>query len=107
MSINGKNEDIHAFICQLQNVEGCVCLGIWIVECGHKIGLNGVDNGLPQMMGKLVVKKNYLVTVVCHIDLYPAHQNYLLANLCLSPICMRNLVTCFYLHNLWTKVDVS
>jgi acyl-CoA oxidase len=45
LSINGKNEDIHAFICQLQIVEGYVCLGIWIVECGHKIGLNGVDNG--------------------------------------------------------------
>ncbi len=43
------------------------------------------------MMGKFVVKNNYLVIVVCHIDLYPAHQDYLLVNFCLSPICMRNL----------------
>jgi acyl-CoA oxidase len=45
LSINGRNEGVHAFICQLRDAEGHVCPGIRIADCGHKIGLNGVDNG--------------------------------------------------------------
>jgi len=43
--INGKNEGVHAFVCQLRDEYGRECPGIRIADCGHKIGLNGVDNG--------------------------------------------------------------
>jgi acyl-CoA oxidase len=43
--INGKNEGVHAFVCPLRDEYGRVCPGIRIADCGHKIGLNGVDNG--------------------------------------------------------------
>uniref|UniRef100_A0A7I4CTY5 Acyl-coenzyme A oxidase n=1 Tax=Physcomitrium patens TaxID=3218 RepID=A0A7I4CTY5_PHYPA len=43
--IDGKNEGVHAFVCQLRDQYGRVMPGIRIADCGHKIGLNGVDNG--------------------------------------------------------------
>eukprot|EP00252_Welwitschia_mirabilis_P019483 TRINITY_DN4526_c0_g1_i1.p1 TRINITY_DN4526_c0_g1~~TRINITY_DN4526_c0_g1_i1.p1 ORF type:complete len:562 (+),score=96.10 TRINITY_DN4526_c0_g1_i1:549-2234(+) len=43
--INGKDEGVHAFIVQLRDRHGNICPGIRIADCGHKIGLNGVDNG--------------------------------------------------------------
>jgi acyl-CoA oxidase len=43
--INGKNEGVHAFVCPLRDEYGRECPGIRIADCGHKIGLNGVDNG--------------------------------------------------------------
>lgn len=43
--INGKNEGVHAFVCQIRDAEGRWCPGIRIADCGHKTGLNGVDNG--------------------------------------------------------------
>jgi hypothetical protein len=43
--IDGRNEGVHAFICQLRDDKGNVCPGLRIADCGHKIGLNGIDNG--------------------------------------------------------------
>ncbi|KAG0576315.1 hypothetical protein KC19_5G071100 [Ceratodon purpureus] len=43
--IDGKNEGVHAFICQIRDANGRWCRGIRIADCGHKTGLNGVDNG--------------------------------------------------------------
>lgn len=43
--INGKNEGVHAFVCQIRDQCGRKYPGIRIADCGHKIGLNGVDNG--------------------------------------------------------------
>ena len=43
--INGRNEGVHAFVCQIRDTYGRECTGIRIADCGHKIGLNGVDNG--------------------------------------------------------------
>ncbi|KAE8076002.1 hypothetical protein FH972_014679 [Carpinus fangiana] len=45
LSINGKNQGVHAFIAQIRDADGNVCPNIRIADCGHKIGLNGVDNG--------------------------------------------------------------
>lgn len=39
-----KNQGIHAFIVPLRK-HGELCPGIIINDCGHKFGLNGVDNG--------------------------------------------------------------
>ncbi|KMZ58548.1 Acyl-CoA oxidase [Zostera marina] len=43
--INGENQGVHAFIAQIRNKNGKVCPNVRIADCGHKIGLNGVDNG--------------------------------------------------------------
>ncbi|KAK1275556.1 Acyl-coenzyme A oxidase 3, peroxisomal [Acorus gramineus] len=43
--IDGANQGVHAFIAQIRDANGNVCPNIRIADCGHKIGLNGVDNG--------------------------------------------------------------
>lgn len=43
--IDGRNEGVHAFVCQIRDENGRECPGIRVADCGHKIGLNGVDNG--------------------------------------------------------------
>ncbi|MFS7968056.1 putative acyl-CoA oxidase [Helianthus anomalus] len=45
LEINGVNQGVHAFIAQIRDGNGNVCPNIRIVDYGHKIGLNGVDNG--------------------------------------------------------------
>ena len=45
LNINGTNQGVHAFIAQIRDADGNVCPDIRIADCGHKIGLNGVDNG--------------------------------------------------------------
>ncbi|KAI3859267.1 hypothetical protein MKW98_007648 [Papaver atlanticum] len=43
--IDGVNQGVHAFIVQVRDADGNVCPNIRVADCGHKIGLNGVDNG--------------------------------------------------------------
>jgi acyl-CoA oxidase len=45
LHINGRNEGVHAFIAQIRDEDENVLPNIHIADCGHKIGLNGVDNG--------------------------------------------------------------
>lgn len=45
LNINGTNQGVHAFIAQIRDEDGNICPSIRIADCGHKIGLNGVDNG--------------------------------------------------------------
>ncbi|KAJ0030176.1 hypothetical protein Pint_14480 [Pistacia integerrima] len=44
LEINGKNQGVHAFICQIRDADGKICPNTRIADCGHKIGLNRVDN---------------------------------------------------------------
>lgn len=45
LHINGRNEGVHAFIVPIRDRRGRVLPNILIADCGHKIGLNGIDNG--------------------------------------------------------------
>ncbi|EME27365.1 Acyl-coenzyme A oxidase 3, peroxisomal [Galdieria sulphuraria] len=45
LTVNGVNYGIHPFLVQLRDDNGRVLPGITIADCGHKMGLNGVDNG--------------------------------------------------------------
>jgi acyl-CoA oxidase len=36
---------VHAFVVPIRNEDGGACEGVGIEDCGHKAGLNGVDNG--------------------------------------------------------------
>eukprot|EP00761_Pharyngomonas_kirbyi_P012164 gb/GECH01012191.1/.p1 GENE.gb/GECH01012191.1/~~gb/GECH01012191.1/.p1 ORF type:complete len:657 (+),score=135.65 gb/GECH01012191.1/:1-1971(+) len=43
--IKGEKKGVHAFLTPIRDLHGNVCRGVTIEDCGHKQGLNGVDNG--------------------------------------------------------------
>ncbi|KAG2324078.1 hypothetical protein Bca52824_006806 [Brassica carinata] len=45
LEINGTNQGIHVFVAQVRDQDGNICPNIRIADCGHKIGVNGVDIG--------------------------------------------------------------
>eukprot|EP00898_Chlorokybus_atmophyticus_P008974 jgi/Chlat1/9078/Chrsp94S08324 len=45
LDMEGENKGVHAFVVRLRDDNGRNCRGIRIADCGHKLGLNGVDNG--------------------------------------------------------------
>ncbi|RCV21652.1 hypothetical protein SETIT_4G154600v2 [Setaria italica] len=60
LHINGKNEGVHAFVAQIRDGDGNVLPNIHIADCGHKIGLNGVDNGRIWFQNIRVPRENLL-----------------------------------------------
>ena len=42
---DGQGHGVHAFLVPIRDEEGRPCPGVTIEDCGHKAGLNGVDNG--------------------------------------------------------------
>lgn len=60
LHIGGKEEGVHAFIVQMRDENGSLCPGIRIADCGHKIGLNGVDNGRIWFHNTRVPRENLL-----------------------------------------------
>ncbi|XP_015953674.1 acyl-coenzyme A oxidase 3, peroxisomal [Arachis duranensis] len=61
--INGGNQGVHAFICPIRDSSGNVCPNVRIAECGHKIGLNGVDNGRIWFDNVRIPRENLLNSV--------------------------------------------
>ncbi len=43
--IGDDNHGVHAFVVPIRDKKGNVADGITVEDCGHKLGLNGVDNG--------------------------------------------------------------
>ncbi|XP_022850036.1 acyl-coenzyme A oxidase 3, peroxisomal [Olea europaea var. sylvestris] len=63
LNIDGKNQGIHAFIAQIRDENGNICPNIRIADCGHKIGLNGVDNGRIWFDNLRIPRENLLNSV--------------------------------------------
>ncbi|OMO67805.1 hypothetical protein CCACVL1_20302 [Corchorus capsularis] len=63
LNINGINQGVHAFIAQIRDANGNVCPNVRIADCGHKIGLNGVDNGRIWFDNVRVPRENLLNSV--------------------------------------------
>lgn len=63
LSINGENQGVHAFIAQIRDAVGNICPNIRIADCGHKIGLNGVDNGRIWFDNVRIPRENLLNSV--------------------------------------------
>lgn len=63
LSINGENQGVHAFIAQIRDADGNICPNIRIADCGHKIGLNGVDNGRIWFDNVRIPRENLLNSV--------------------------------------------
>ncbi|XP_020261803.1 acyl-coenzyme A oxidase 3, peroxisomal-like isoform X2 [Asparagus officinalis] len=61
--INGTNEGVHAFIAQIRDADGNICPNVHIADCGHKIGLNGNDNGRIWFDNLRVPQENLLNSV--------------------------------------------
>ncbi|ONK81634.1 uncharacterized protein A4U43_C01F31320 [Asparagus officinalis] len=63
LHINGTNQGVHAFIAQIRDADGNICPNVRIADCGHKIGLNGVDNGRIWFDNLRVPRENLLNSV--------------------------------------------
>ncbi|XP_072961049.1 acyl-coenzyme A oxidase 3, peroxisomal-like [Typha angustifolia] len=63
LHMNGSNQGVHAFIAQIRDADGNICPNIRIADCGHKIGLNGVDNGRIWFDNVRVPRENLLNSV--------------------------------------------
>ncbi|KAL6839414.1 hypothetical protein ACP4OV_030684 [Aristida adscensionis] len=71
LHINGRNEGVHAFVAQIRDEDGNMLPNIHIADCGHKIGLNGVDNGRIWFHNIRVPRENLLNLVA---DVLPDGQ---------------------------------
>ncbi|GAB3004871.1 acyl-CoA dehydrogenase [Cyclobacterium sediminis] len=58
--IDGKDYGVSTFIVPLRDKEGNTLPGISITDCGRKMGLNGVDNGLISFDSIVIPKENML-----------------------------------------------
>ncbi|KAK9676874.1 hypothetical protein RND81_11G106800 [Saponaria officinalis] len=63
LNINGKDQGVHAFIAQIRAEDGNICRNVRIADCGHKIGLNGVDNGRIWFDNLRIPRENLLNSV--------------------------------------------
>lgn len=63
LHINGSNQGVHAFIVQIRDSDGNICPNIRIADCGHKTGLNGVDNGRIWFDNVRIPRENLLNSV--------------------------------------------
>ncbi|KAL6145071.1 hypothetical protein ACLB2K_055759 [Fragaria x ananassa] len=63
LNISGTNQGVHAFIAQIRDENGNICPNIRIADCGHKIGLNGVDNGRIWFDNMRIPRENLLNSV--------------------------------------------
>ncbi|KDN56812.1 acyl-CoA dehydrogenase family protein [Flavobacterium seoulense] len=58
--IAGQDHGVNAFVVPLRDENGVVLKGITIGDCGHKMGLNGVDNGTIRFDNVVIPKENML-----------------------------------------------
>jgi acyl-CoA oxidase len=45
LEVGGEQRGVHCFVVPIRDEKGDPCEGVTIEDCGHKLGLNGVDNG--------------------------------------------------------------
>lgn len=58
--IDGHDYGVNAFIVGLRDADGNILNGVTIGDCGHKMGLNGVDNGTISFDNVVIPKENML-----------------------------------------------
>jgi len=58
--VGGTERGVHCVLVPLRDDEGEVVDGVRIADCGHKLGLNGVDNGRIWFGGIRVPRENLL-----------------------------------------------
>lgn len=63
LEINGVNQGVHAFIAQIREANGNICQNVRIADCGHKVGLNGVDDGRIWYIWIEICKNNIFANI--------------------------------------------
>jgi acyl-CoA oxidase len=58
--IDGHDYGVNAFVVPLRDTNGNTVEGVTIGDCGHKMGLNGVDNGTISFDNVVIPKENML-----------------------------------------------
>lgn len=58
--IDDKDHGVNAFIVPIRDAKNNTLEGITIEDCGHKMGLNGVDNGIIYFNNVVIPKENML-----------------------------------------------
>ncbi len=58
--VDGEKRGVHCILVPLRDKRGNVCDGVRIEDCGHKLGLNGVDNGRIWFDSVRVPRENLL-----------------------------------------------
>ncbi|MFN3839904.1 MAG: acyl-CoA dehydrogenase [Cyclobacteriaceae bacterium] len=58
--VDGKDFGVNAFVVPLRDKQGNVIDGITIKDCGRKLGLNGVDNGVIYFNNVVIPKEGML-----------------------------------------------
>lgn len=65
--IDGEDYGVNAFVVPLRNKSGELHPGVEIEDCGYKMGLNGVDNGLIAF-NKVVIPKEDMLDKFASVD---------------------------------------
>ncbi|MCO5557767.1 hypothetical protein L7F22_011338 [Adiantum nelumboides] len=65
--VDGKHQGVHAFIVAIRDRQGIVAPRVRIADCGHKVGLNGVDNG-RLWFDKVCVPRENLLNAVADVS---------------------------------------
>jgi acyl-CoA oxidase len=58
--VDGTDYGVNAFLVPLRDKKGNTLKGVTIKDCGKKMGLNGVDNGVIYFDGVIIPKENML-----------------------------------------------
>jgi acyl-CoA oxidase len=60
LMLDGKDYGVSAFVVPLRDKTGTLLKGVTIKDCGRKMGLNGVDNGVIYFNNVVIPKENML-----------------------------------------------
>lgn len=58
--VDGKDFGVSAFVVRIRENDGKLSKGVTIKDCGRKMGLNGVDNGVIYFSNVVIPKENML-----------------------------------------------
>jgi acyl-CoA oxidase len=58
--VDGKDFGVSAFVVRIREEDGKTSKGVTIKDCGRKMGLNGVDNGVLYFDNVIIAKENML-----------------------------------------------
>jgi len=64
--VGGKNEGLNSFIVQIRDEKMKPMPGVTIEDMGHKMGLNGVDNG-RLIFKNVVIKREQMLNRMCDV----------------------------------------
>lgn len=67
LTASGKRQGVHAFVIPVRDSAGNLLKGVRVLDCGHKAGLNGVDNG-RLWLDNFRAPRNSLLNKYANID---------------------------------------